>query len=126
MPEIALRKRPTAPAPSRQPSLAMHAGQCSICRHARRAEIETAFLAWRGPRAIADDYGLGSHTTVYRHAHALGLFARRERALQFALRLSQLIDRAGDWESTETDIRSAMRLLARRRARGVFIDEEVK
>ena len=37
-------------------------------------EIEGDFISWRSPAAIATEYGLADRASVYRHAHALGLF----------------------------------------------------
>jgi hypothetical protein len=119
MPEFATKKR--NPAPARRRSLAMHAGQCTICRHPLRTEIERAFLDWRGPRDIAREYGLGSHTTLYRHAHALGLFQHRERTLRFAL--GRLIEQVGDVRPTAASIVSAIRLMAKLNARGESVEE---
>jgi hypothetical protein len=121
MPEFAVRKRSPAPALSRRPSLAMHAGQCTICRHPQRADLEREFLDWRSPRDIAREYGLGSHTTVYRHAHALGLFDRRHRTLRFAL--GRLIEQVGDVKPTAASIVSAIRLLAKLNTRQKWTEE---
>jgi hypothetical protein len=117
MPESAANTRNPAFARSRtrRPSLAMHSSQCSICRHPERAEIERAFLDWTSPGQIARDFDLGCRTTVYRHAHALGLFARRERSLRFAL--GRLIERVDEVKPTATSIVSAIRLMAKLNAR---------
>jgi hypothetical protein len=123
MTEFATAMRTAFPAPVRRPSFTKHSSHCSICRHPRRSEIERDFLEWWGPREIARRYGLGSHTTVYRHAHALGLFVRRRRALQIALRLGRLIEQAGDWESVEASVGSAVRLLARGKARRALVKD---
>ena len=58
-------------------SLGRHQRCCTICQHADREEIETAFIAWRSPALIAEEYGLSDRKTVYRHAHALDLFPKR-------------------------------------------------
>lgn len=96
---------------TRRPSLAMHSSQCSICRHPERAEIERAFLDWTSPGRIAREYDLGCRTTIYRHAHALGLFARRERSLRFAL--GRLIERVDEVRPTAASVVSAIRLMAK-------------
>ncbi len=51
-----------------------HAAECKICAHAQREEIEREFINWRSPVAIAKHYKLANRASVYRHAHALGLY----------------------------------------------------
>ena len=112
MSKFAANQRTTiALGPTRRLSLATHTRHCSICKHPQCAEIEADFLDWVGPREIAREYNLGSHTTVYRHAHALGLFAKRERRLRFAL--GRLIELAGEVKPTGASIVSAIRLMAK-------------
>jgi hypothetical protein len=121
MPEFATKDRTPPPAHPRRPGIAMHAGQCTICRHPQRAEIDRAFLDWRGPREIAREYDLGSHTTVYRHAHALGLFERRQRTSRFAL--GRLIKQSSHVKPTAASIVSAIRLMAKLNRRGKQVEE---
>jgi hypothetical protein len=45
----------------------------------QRDEIEAAFIGWRSTAAIAEEYGLAERASIYRHAHALGLFPKRQR-----------------------------------------------
>ncbi len=72
-------------ADSAPPDISRHQRLCSICHHPEREAIEEAFLQWRSLWNIQDEFKLPSRTTIYRHAHALGLFARRGRRLRFAL-----------------------------------------
>jgi hypothetical protein len=113
MPELASNNdnERSGPTSVRRPKPSMHAGKCSICRHPQRAEIESAFLEWIRPWDIAREYGLGSRTAVYRHAHALGLFERRDRAVRFAL--GRLIERVDEVKPTAAGIVAAIRLLAK-------------
>ena len=71
--------------PSRASSLSYHERNCTICRHPDRDAIEEAFLQWRSVSNIRHEFHLPSRTSLYRHAHAVGLFARRGRNLRFAL-----------------------------------------
>ena len=79
-------------------SLGRHKRSCSICPHPNRAEIEAEFVAWRSPAALAQQYGLADRVSVYRHAHALGLFDKRRRNLRAAL--ERIIEKAGEVEVT--------------------------
>lgn len=85
--------RPAA-ANRRRPSLDRHNRKCSVCRHPARAAIDQDFLRWRSPDRIAADYSIADHSSVYRHAHATGLFRRRNAGLRHAL--GSLIEQAAD------------------------------
>ena len=75
-----------------------HAAECKICAHAHRHEIERDFINWHSPASIAKQYGLRNRSTVYRHAHAVGLFPKRERNVRAAL--EKIIERAGEVDVT--------------------------
>jgi hypothetical protein len=77
-------------AKSTQPPDLVHESRCSVCQHQFRAALEEEFIHWHSPRNIAYDYDV-SERAVYRHAHALNLFAARDRNLRFAL--GNVIDR---------------------------------
>ena len=84
------RRRRSATEPSNAPA-AVHESRCTVCRHPFRADIEQEFVQWHSPRNIGEDYGICARA-IYRHAHALDLFAVRDRNLRFAL--GNVIDRA--------------------------------
>jgi len=67
------------------PELSRHERKCSVCSHPERQAIEQAFLHWHSPNQIAIDHELADEASIYRHAHATGLFARRDNNLRFAL-----------------------------------------
>jgi hypothetical protein len=48
---------------ARPPDVGRHARKCCICRHPKRDAIEAAFLGWRSPDVIADEYGLPGRNT---------------------------------------------------------------
>jgi hypothetical protein len=58
---------------------ARHAGKCRVCHHRDRLAIERRFLKWDKPGHIARDHGIKNRASIYRHAHAANLFARRQR-----------------------------------------------
>ncbi len=66
-------------------NLRRHARKCGVCRHPNRKEIEQDFLCWQSPDAIAKTHGIADHSSIYRHAHAAGLFERRSQTLRIAL-----------------------------------------
>jgi hypothetical protein len=76
----------------RRAAAARHSRKCSACRHADRAAIDQDFLGWHSPDRIAKDYGIADHSSIYRHAHATGLFNKRANTIRIAL--APLIERA--------------------------------
>jgi hypothetical protein len=88
---------------------ARHRAQCRICRHAQRGAIEQEFLDWVPAREIAEEYKLGSHRAVYRHAHALALFRARRGYIERAL--DNIIERSGEAKITAASVVSAIRMM---------------
>jgi hypothetical protein len=89
-----------------------HEAQCSICASPYRQEIEEAFISWRNPTSIADEYGTTRYA-IYRHAHAFNLFSKRCRNILMAL--ERIIERAdtGIWNVTVSGEVSAIQLYAK-------------
>jgi hypothetical protein len=100
-------------------SLGRHRRACTICAHPERFEIEQAFVTWASPAAIAQQYGLADRATVYRHAHALQLFPKRQQNIRAAL--ERIIERVGDVEVTATAVVAAVQTLAKINAAGRWI-----
>ena len=75
--------------------LARHRTQCTVCRHPNLEDIEQEWLSWGHPASIARQYGL-SRDSLYRHAGAVCLFAKRQKNLKGAL--ERIIER-GDLAS---------------------------
>jgi hypothetical protein len=101
-------------------SLGRHQRVCSVCAHQQREEIESAFIAWRSPAAITEDYGLADRTSMYRHAHALGLFEKRRRNIRAAL--ERIIEKAGEVDVTASAVVAAVQAYAKINAAGEWID----
>ncbi len=105
-------------APQKNPG--RHAAECKICAHAEREEIERDFINWRSPASIAKHYKLGNRATVYRHAHALGLFPKRQRNVRAAL--EKIIERAGEVDVNAAAVVSAVTAYARLNSRGELVE----
>jgi hypothetical protein len=58
-----------------------HSRRCTVCHHPDRPWIELRFIEWGSPALIAREFGIRDRGTIYRHAHAAGLFAVRLRNL---------------------------------------------
>lgn len=95
---------------TRSPSLERHRRKCTVCKHADRDAIEEAFLHWLSPIFITEEFELPDWSTLYRHAHATGLFAQRRRNVRFAL--ENIIERSDEVEVTAVDVVRAVRAYA--------------
>jgi hypothetical protein len=91
-------------------SIGRHEYGCKICSHAHRDEIERDFISWKSPAMIAKDYGLKDRSSVYRHAHALGLFPKRRRNVRAAL--ERIIESSGEVAVNAAAVVSAVRAYA--------------
>lgn len=58
--------------------------------------------------------------TVYRHAHAFGLFAKRQRNIRAAL--EKIIEKAGEVEVTSAAVVAAVQAYAKINAAGQWVD----
>jgi hypothetical protein len=109
---------PSSPVP---PDFGRHARACRICSHPDRDAIEGDFIRWQSPGAIAENHKIADRSSIYRHAHATGLFARRRR--EFARVLENILQRV---EYTRTDwagvIVSAARVYAHLDDRGRWVE----
>jgi hypothetical protein len=101
-------------------NLGRHQRACSVCGHEQREEIESAFIGWRSPAAIAEEFGLADRASVYRHAHALNLFPKRQRNIRAAL--ERIIEKAGEVEVTASAVVAAVQAYAKINAAGEWID----
>jgi len=106
--------------PEKPVNLGRHQRNCAVCPHVEREEIETDFIAWRSPAAIAVEYGLSDRASVYRHAHAVGLFPKRQRNIRAAL--EKIIERAGDVDVTGSAVVAAIQAYAKINSAGQWID----
>lgn len=101
-------------------SLGRHKRTCTVCGHPQREEIESAFIAWHSPAAIAEEYGLADRSSVYRHGHALGLFEKRRRNIRAAL--ERIIEKAGEVDVTASAVVAAVQAYAKINTAGQWID----
>jgi hypothetical protein len=115
-----MRQNKKTDAPKKPVNIGRHENVCTICKHADRAAIEQCFISWESPTAIAKEYGLSDRATVYRHAHAFGLFAKRQRNIRAAL--EKIIEQAGEVEVTSAAVVAAVQAYAKINAQGQWID----
>ncbi|MGA2509823.1 MAG: hypothetical protein ABSG27_06290 [Candidatus Acidiferrales bacterium] len=98
-----------------------HGRKCKVCRHPDRDAIERDFLRWRSPDRIAEDYGIADHSSVYRHAHATGLFARRAATIRLAL--EPIIERAVTVNVTADAVVRAVYVVAHLNGSGQWVEQ---
>src|SRR5215813_15137204 len=103
-----------------QISMGRHAAECKICAHPLREEIERDFVNWRSPAAITKHYKLTNRASVYRHAHALALFLKRQRNVRAAL--EKIIELAGEVEVNAAAVVSAVSAYARINSAGQWVE----
>jgi Zn-dependent peptidase ImmA (M78 family) len=96
-----------------------HEHRCTICAHAQREEIEREFVIWTSTATIAKQYEI-SRDSIYRHAHAVGLFQKRQRNIRAAL--EKIIERAGDVEVNASAVVSAVAAYSRINSSGQWVE----
>lgn len=103
-----MSKSITKPSPgdAAAPDLHRHQRKCLVCNHPERDAIEEFFLRWHSPEIIETRFRV-PEISVYRHAHALGLFARRAGNTRRALEL--IIERAEAARATGDTVIRAIR-----------------
>jgi hypothetical protein len=96
-----------------------HKTRCQICRHPEREAIDQAFIDWSSIVGLARNYGI-TRDTIYRHAHAVGLFEKRQRNIRRAL--ERLIEQVEDVQANATSVVTAVQTYARINARGEWVE----
>ena len=96
-----------------------HESQCTICAHPQREEIDRDFVSWASSTTIAKTYKL-ARTSLYRHAHATGLFPKRQKNVRTAL--EKIIERASEVKANAAAVVSAVQAYAKINAKGQWID----
>ena len=115
-----LKQLATTQGRPRATSLGRHRRNCTVCAHPSCAEIEADFVSWRSPGAIAQEYSLADRASVYRHAHALGLFPKRQRNVRTAL--ERIIEKAGEVDVTAAAVVAAVQAYSKINADGQWVD----
>ncbi|MHB8541741.1 MAG: hypothetical protein ACYDCD_12505 [Candidatus Acidiferrales bacterium] len=104
----------------RTASLALHQRKCIICHHPDREEMEEMFLHWFSPATIHRRFLLRDRYSIYRHAHATGLYQRRRRNLRCAL--ENIIERSDECPISSNGIVRAIKAYASLTDAGEWIE----
>jgi hypothetical protein len=117
-------KAGVGPMPETRAPFGRHTRKCMVCHHPECEGIELEFLHWRSPRDIAEDYGLEDYSSIYRRAHASGLFERRRATIRFAL--EPIIEQAANVRVTPESVVRADRAYACINKTGEWINPPVQ
>lgn len=116
----ALEKIPERPDAPGVVDIPHHQYRCAVCKHSQRAAIEEAFIRWHNVTWIKDDFKLPNRNSIYRHAHAFGLFERRRANLRYAL--EHIIEEAERVRPTASAVIDAVRAYAHIDSDGYWIE----
>src|SRR4029077_2020608 len=78
------------------------------------------FVHWHSASRIHRRYMLPDRSTIYDHAHALGLFAKRRRNLRYAL--ENMIERADECDISSHGIVAAIKAYASLTTSGEWVE----
>jgi hypothetical protein len=110
-------KKPTSS--EKKPNPGRHRTICKVCNHDQREEIEQDWVSWGNTTRIAEEYGL-TRDSLYRHAHACGLFDKRRQNLRKALERN--IEHAESLEVNASAVVSAVQAYAKINDAGKWIE----
>ena len=102
-------------------SLGRHETHCTLCQHLERQAIEQEWVDWGNTSRIGKEYKL-SRDTIYRHAHALGLFEKRQKNVRKAL--ERMIEKAGEVEVTASAVVQAVQVYAKINSEGKLVERQ--
>ena len=119
-PRPAPTKRVRASQQASRTSLSHHQRKCTICRHPDRETIEEMFVHWHSASRIYSRFMLPDRSTIYDHAHATGLYAKRRRNLRYAL--EHVIERADQCDISSHGIVAAIKAYASLTTSGEWIE----
>lgn len=96
-----------------------HERDCKVCKHSDREQIEQDWIGWGDTTRIAKQYQV-SRDSIYRHAHALGLFAKRRRNIRHAL--ERIIEKAETVPVSASSVVAAIQAYAKTNASGQWVE----
>jgi hypothetical protein len=80
----------------------------------------SVFIAWGSPAAIAKEYRVSDRSSIYRHAHALGLFAKRQQDIRAAR--ERIIEKASEVDVTAAAVVAAVQAYGKINSMSQWID----
>jgi hypothetical protein len=107
-------------APAPVPVLGRHRRRCAVCHHPDCDLIEEHFLNWHRPLDISVDFQLADKSSIYRHAHAFGLFDRRRRNIRCVT--EQILEKVDGVRVTAHSVLQALRAFTQITEDGQWIE----
>lgn len=92
------------------PDFERHSRKCQICHSRWVEEIEEAYYNWSSAQWIINSFNISYDDSVYRHARAIGLDARRRKNVGIAL--EKLIEKVDEVTVTSSTVLRAVRALS--------------
>ena len=117
--EEVVERRPEDELTGAAVNVGRHEYHCTVCLHPRRVEIEEEWVAWGNTSRIAKEYRL-SRDSLYRHAHAMGLFAKRQRNIRKAL--ERIIEQAETVDVNASAVVAAIQAYAKINNSGQWVE----
>jgi hypothetical protein len=105
--------------PEKKRNLGRHSTICKVCNHDKREHIEQEWISWGNTTRIAEEYGV-TRDSLYRHAHACGLFEKRRQNVRKAL--ERIIEHAESVEVNASAVVSAVQAYAKINDAGKWIE----
>ena len=96
-----------------------HEYHCTVCAHPKREEIQQDWIGWGNTSRIAKQYRV-SRDALYRHAHALDLFAKRQRNIRKAL--ERIIEQAETVDVNASAVVAAIQAYAKINNSGQWVE----
>ena len=97
-----------------------HERRCTVCSHPEREAIEEAFIHWRWLSPMDRDIDLPRTDSIYRHAHAFGLYEQRSRNRRYSL--ENIIERSERVPATADSVIRAIRACSCLKTNGEWVD----
>jgi hypothetical protein len=115
-----LSRKKNTPMPSPKPlsRLELHRSRCCICCGNHQEEIDEAFVNWEFVGHIAEEYKI-NRRAIYRHAHATGLFEKRDQNIRRAL--GRIIHEADHVAITGDTVVRAIKILTHVNTHGEWV-----
>lgn len=96
-----------------------HEHHCTVCLHPQRLEIEKEWVGWGNTSRIAKEYRV-SRDSLYRHAHAVDLFSKRQRNIRKAL--ERIIEQAETVDVNASAVVAAIQAYAKINDSGRWVE----
>jgi len=106
------------PSPTPLSRLELHRSRCCICCGNHQEEIDEAFVSWEFVGHIAEEYKI-NRRAIYRHAHATGLFEKRDQNIRRAL--GRIIHEADHVAITGDTVVRAIKILTHVNTHGEWV-----